>query len=266
MKKNLIFLPFLLYAYIENSYFNDEKRGWFFYETNSTIEQNNTKKKKQKIIFDEKKLMKMSDEKFMKSIPLNNLDMLSAESFKKIMTRARQIAVMKPTKSNVLVVKKMEKFTTDQAEKYAKVWYVLTLENPNLEYPQIKTTPFAQTPKYYAKQREIKNFFDKHKKDLAFVVFMAKTPQNHMINTRLKWIYKDIEKEYGIKTEYIDIKERPNLVKKFNIKELPDNFFVYKNKKGELIWERIKAGLVTKESLVNNTMFLFKNAIQEKDK
>jgi len=265
MKKiSLFFLPFLLFAYVDNRFFNDEKRGWFFYETN-TSENNDTNKTK-KPIFSEKKLMKLPDDKFMKSIPLNNLDILSAETFRKSLKRAREIAVMKPTKNNVLVVKRMEKFMTDQSEKYAKVWYVIAKENPELEYPEIKTTPFAQTPKFYEKQRKRKEFFTKHKNDIGYVVFMLKNKANHMLNTRLKWIYEDIKDTYGLAVKYIDIRERPDLVKKFKIKHLPDNFFVYKNKKRELIWVRVKAGLITKEELLNDTMFLFNNIIRKKDK
>jgi conjugal transfer pilus assembly protein TraF len=95
---------------------------------------------------------------------------------------------------------------------------------------------------------------------------MLKNKANHMVNTRLKWVYEDIKNTYGLTVKYIDIRERPDLVKKFRIKHLPDNFFVYKNKKGELIWVRVKAGLIAKDELFNNTIFLFNNIIENKDK
>jgi len=265
LKKALLFIPFLLLAEINNNFFTSGNTGWFFGDINETNETNKTRVTRINP-YNLKELMKLPDDKFMRSIPLNNLDLYSADDFSKVFKRAKGIAVMKPTRDNVYVIKKMQKFMTDQATKFAQVWYLETIEKPNeLEYPEIKSVTFARTTAYYKKKKETKEFFEKHKNDIGFVIFYK--PEDKMSNIRQKWIYNNFLKEYpDYDVVWIDITKRPDLVKKFNIKELPDNFYVYRNKKGEAVWVRIKAGLMSESELKDNTIFTFKNIISKKDK
>jgi len=264
MRMMFFLLPILLFAEVNNQFFNTAHRGWFFGETNETNETNKTKPQKINP-FDVKKMMKLPDKEFMASIPLDNLDLYSAQDFKKVFQRARGIAVMKPTRQNVYIVKRMQKFMTDQADKFARVWYLETIQNPELEYPGIQSSTFARTTQFYEKQKTQKAFFKKHSEDIGFVVFY--NPADKMSNVRQRWIYNSFKKEYpNYDIVWIDVTKRPDLVKKFNIKTLPDNFYVYKNKKGEGIWVRIKAGLVSETELKDNVIFTFKNIISKKDK
>jgi conjugal transfer pilus assembly protein TraF len=273
MKKVLFLLsPFLLFAEVKksdaainNSFFETGNHSWFF-GYNDVNETNKTNKITKKINpYDLKQTMKLPDDEFMNSIPLNNLDLFKADDFKKTFKRVRGIAVMQPTQKNVYIMKKMQKFMTDQAEKFARVWYVQTIQHPNeLGYPDINPASFAQTATYYKKKKETDEFFKKHKNDIGYIVFY--NPADKMSNIRQKWIYNTIKKDYGYDVVWIDVTKRPDLVKKFNIKEVPDNFYVYKNKKGEGIWVRVKAGLASEGDIKENTMFTFKNIIAKKDK
>ena len=261
----LLFIPLLLSATIDNDFYKTSKKSWFFgyKETNET---NKTKKPKTINPFNIKEMLKLPDDEFIKAIPLNNLDLYTADGFRKVFSRVKDIAVMKPTQRNVYALKKMQKFMTDQAEKFAKVWYIQTLQNPTeLDYPDINPASFAKTANYYKKEAKIKEFFNKHKDDIGFVVFY--NPKDKMSNTRQKWVYEGFKKEFpNYDVVWIDVTKRPDLVKKFNIKELPDNFYVYKNKKGEAIWVRIKAGLVSETTLKDNVIFTFENIVKKEDK
>jgi len=264
VKKALLFLPFLLFAGVNNSFYNSGNTGWFFNEYNETNETNKTSPAKINP-YNVKALMKLPDNKFMHSIPLDNLNLYTADGFKKVFKRAKGIAVMHPTRYNVYVVKKMQKFMTDQATKFAKVWYVETLQNPTLEYPGINPASFARTASFYAQQKKYKEFFTKHKNDIGFVVFY--NPKDKMATTRQHWTFNQFKKDYpGYTIVWIDITKRPDLVRKFKIKTTPDNFYVYKNKKGEAVWVRIKAGLMSESELLSNTIFTFNNIIAPKDK
>ena len=268
MKKILFLIPLFLFAKIDNTWFNQGKEGWFFYQENN--ETNETNKTKQLPIYAKnmrdyvKRLMKLPDNEFMKYIPLNSLDQLTAEEFRKINKRAKEIAVMKPTRENVIIVKRLNKFMTDQADKYARVWYAVTLQNPQLQYPSIKTTPYQLTPDWYKKQKEIKDFYAKYKNKLGYVVFYD--PRNKIIEKRLHFVYDDIAKQYGIYVKYIDVTKRPDLVAKFRIKSLPDNFFVYSKDDKNGIWVRFMTGLPTNTEVIKNTMFMFNNVVSPKDK
>jgi len=268
MNKLLLFLfPLFLLAKTNNSFFQSGNIGWFFNEYSENNETNKTKiSKLQRNPYDYNKLMKLPDNEFIKQVPINELNNFRADEFKKVFQRIRNIAVMNPTQRNVYLVKKYQKFMTEQAEKFAKVWYLQSIEKPNeLGYPQIASTSFGRTPAYYKQKKEYDEFFKKHSKDIGFVVFYD--PKDKMVNAREKWVYKYLKEEYPDYTVmWINIIQRPDLVKKFGIKALPDNFYIYKNKKGEAIWVRIKAGLVTEAELKDNVIFTFKNIILKKDK
>ena len=266
IKKTLFIIPLLLFAKVDNSFFQSGNTGWFFGEYNETNETNKTKLVKINP-YNLNKMMKLPDNKFMHSIPLNNLNLYSAGDFKKVFKRARGIAVMHPTRYNVYVVKKMQKFMTDQATKFAKVWYVETLENPNeLGYPGINAASFARTAAWYKQHKKYKEFFKKHRNDIGFVIFY--NPDDKMATTRQHWVYNSFKQDYpyNYTIMWINIKKRPDLVKKFHIKTTPDNFYVYKNKKNQAIWVRIKAGLMSESELLSNTIFTFNNIIEKKDK
>lgn len=238
-------------------FFGDSKRGWFYYEQyadNNITEDNKTKIQKRI----------NEDDVFISSIPLNNLDLLTAEEFTQTFEKVRKIAIMNPTKTNVMTMQIMNKWQTDQAEKFAKVWALNLLENPNLEYPEIREDKFGRSEMYKQKQEKIADFFKNHKNDFSYVVFVSNL--NREINEKQKAVYNDIQREYDANVEYVDVDIKKDLITKFKLSTTPENFFIYKNSKGEAVWQRVKAGLTNKDDILNNTMFLFDNAILEKDR
>ncbi|EGK8008894.1 conjugal transfer protein TraF [Campylobacter lari] len=233
-----------------SSFFDESKKGWFYYEK---IESNKTND-----------INASEDELFIKSILLDSLESYSAEEFTRIFEKVRQIAVMNPTKDNVKTLQIMNKWQTDQSEKFAKVWALNLLEDPNLEYPEIGSDKFSRSAEFKARDEKINTFFKEHKNDLSFVVFQSGF--NKDINEKQKLVYDSLIREYSANVEYIDTDKRPELIKKFNLTTTPESFFIYKNSKGEAIWQRVKAGLANREEIIKNTLFLFDNAILEKDK
>lgn len=240
----------------KNDFFETSKRGWHYFEKDK--ENNKTKLVKQK------KQKDKEDEVFMSSIPINNLDLLTAKQFTETFERARQIAVMKPTKQNVAIVQKMNKFQTERSEIFAKTWEINILENPNLEFPDIASTSFGQSQAHNEKKAKINKFYEQHKNDLGYVVFFSAV--NGQTNEKQKAVYDYLHKTYGVEVQFIDIDERKDLIQPLNLTTTPENFFAYKNSNDEVILKRIKAGLITQDEVVSNTMFLFENAILEKDK
>lgn len=246
----------LLYA----SYYSDSKRGWFYYElypeNNTTLisEENKTKINERM----------NQDDIFISSIPLNNLELLTAEEFTNTLEKVKKIAVMNPTKRNVATFQIMNKWQVEQSEKFAKVWALNLLENPNLEFPEILTDKFGRDHLRDEKEADIKNFFDKNRENFSYVVFLSDV--NKEANEKQSKIFDYINKDYNVNVEYVNVDERKDLVEKFKLTTSPENFFVYRNKDGEAVWHRVKAGLVNKDVIIKNTMFLFDNAIMEKDK
>ncbi|KIM05900.1 MAG: hypothetical protein KN64_01250 [Sulfurovum sp. AS07-7] len=252
---NLILITLLASSqvYAANEFFETGKEGWFYYKEAQ-------KKKKE----EEKEKQKKSDQEFMKSISINSFSSMQAKEFSETFARAKEIAIMNPTKENVQVVQMMNKWQMDQSEKFARVWAINMLENPNLEYPDIAKDKYGRSAQFHQKEKEMDDFFSKHKNDLGYVVFYSM--QNKMAYKRQEIVFNALNEKYGITIEYVNTDEQPEMIKKFKLVTTPESFFIYKNSKGEAIWMRVKSGLATQEEITKNTMFLFENAIMEKDK
>jgi conjugal transfer pilus assembly protein TraF len=252
---NLIIAALLMSSqtYAANEFFETGKEGWFYYKEAQ-------KKKKE----EEKEKQKKSDDQFMKSISINNLTSMQAKEFSETFTKAKEIATMNPTKENVQIVQMMNKWQTDQSEKFARVWTINMLENPNLEYPDIAKDKYGRSAQFHQKEKEMDEFFAKHKDDIGYVVFYSM--QNEMAYKRQEIVFNALKNKYGTTIEYVNTDEQPDMIKKFKLATTPESFFVYKNSKGEAIWMRVKSGLATQEEIAKITMFLFENAIMEKDK
>ena len=195
---------------------------------------------------------------------LNSLDDLSVKEYTEIFERVKSIATMRPTKENVKIMQIMNKWQTEQSERFAKVWAINLLEDPNLEYPNIVDTKFAKISKIAQKDKETEDFFKSKKDRLAFVIFYGNLNQDAI--NRQKEVYEHIQRLYGIQAKFIDIDNKPLIKERFKLTTSPENFFLYKNKNGEAIWHRIKAGLAAQSEILSNTRFLFDNVIIEKDK
>lgn len=235
-----------------NEFFQNGKEGWFYFK-DDVIESEKDKKDQN-----------LTDQQFMKSIPLGDLSSLSAKEYQETFTKAKEIAVMNPTKENVQIVQMMNKFQTEQSEKYAKIWMVNSIENPDLEYPEIGKDKFSRSAQFHQKEKDTEAFFEKHKNDLGYVVFYNLS--NEMAFKRQQIVFDSIVDKYGIAVEYFNTDENPELVKNYKLASSIENFFVYKNSKNEAIWMRVKSGLANQEEIIKNTVFLFDNAIMEKDK
>ena len=253
---------------ISNDFFNDSKRGWHYYEKEPI-----TKEEKQEEVINQKETInketkkekrELDDEAFMKSIPLNALNSLTVKEYTETFDRVKSIATMKPTKENVKILQAMNKWQTEQSERFAKVWAINLLEDPNLEFPNISNDKFGRTNKGMMAKAETQKFFEEKKDKLSFVVFYSARDQKGSYNQ--KAIYDLVEKDYGIKTYYVDLDSNPDLIEKFKLTALPENFFLYKNSKGEGVWHRIKAGFANMDVILDTTQFLFDNAILEEDK
>lgn len=258
MQKQFFLIPLMIGQFLyannsTNSFFTDSKRGWHYYEK-EPLEEEVKKGEKQED----------KDQIFMQSIPLNSLDTLSVKEYTETFERVKSIATMKPTKENIKILQIMNKWQIEQSERFAKVWTINLLENPNLEFPNIAETKFAKTSKTTQKDKDTQEFFKNKKDKLAFVVFYGDLNQEAI--NKQKEVYKHIQRIYGIQTEFIDIDKNPHLKERFKLTTSPENFFLYKNQNDEAIWHRIKAGLATQDEILNNTKFLFENAIMQKDK
>ncbi|XAU29682.1 conjugal transfer protein TraF [Campylobacter jejuni] len=228
-----------------STFFGDSKRGWFYYELadNNTQEKNETKIQKRM----------NADDLFIASIPLNNLDLLTAEEFTETFEKVRKIAIMNPTKTNVMTMQIMNKWQVDQSEKFAKVWALNLLENPNLEYPEIRDDKFGRSEMFRQKQEKINNFYKAHQDDFSYVVFVSDL--NKEINEKQKGIYRSLQSDYGVNVEYVNVDERKDLISKFKLATTPEISLFIEIQKEKQFGKELNQDLQTK--MTSSTILYF---------
>ncbi|WP_267523625.1 conjugal transfer protein TraF [Campylobacter sp. MG1] len=222
-----------------DSFYEQSKKGWFFYET---IKKDEVKKEELKE--EDKKDKVFTD---INQIPINALNTLTATEFRQAFEFAKDIAVMNPTSDNVYVVQVMNTFMSENANKFSSLWQRNLLDRNKLISDKPMTT-FENDIQKNIKKKEEKEFFANT--DLNYFVFY-KDIDDKLLN--IKRLITSLE--YKVPTKFININEYPNITKEYNIDLLPSIYAVTKNKK-----KRISNGNVLTQDLI-----IYYTLIQLKD-
>ena len=249
MWKFVIFALISTLAFAKNEYFEKSKEGWFYYQDPiKEVDNNRTK----------------DDEAFIANLP-DDFTTMSAEEFKKAEEKVRDIAVMKPTKENIMAWKRMVKFTTDQSKKFTVNTKMASLLDDTYEYTEIGSGGFSQKNMQEAKkQREKAKYLTENVVFVTFVKDGSSKLTQKQITANL-----DLKREFGVDTRTFATEDYPDMVQRLGITNEIENFVFYKDKKE---WQRIKRGLIDAETFVNDFMFfeenkdVFKNDKKSKDK
>lgn len=288
MSKYLV-LSLCLSAFLYANTNDNTKAGWYFYkdpkenqetkqeqEIKKEVEKNKKEVEKEIEKFDipidkllketkeQREKRKKEEELFMRSIPLNSLDSMSAGEYRETFLKARDIAVMNPSKENVYVVQFMNSWHTQRSKFFSEVWGINLLEDPNnLSSTDPNGSLTAQT-KHAETDRKTKEFFEKNKDKIAYVIFH--NPSQIELNNEQEKVFKLFQETYGIAYEFIDLSHNYELAQRLKVAATPDSFMVYKSSKGEAIWKRVGFGLVPQATLEQNTILTYNTLILEKDK
>lgn len=234
MKIFLIILS-LFFSIHAKDFFSANKDGWFWYERKK-MDNNKTK-----------------EENFMANIPLQNLNSMTAEEFRKTFEKVRDIVVINPTFENVQTMRIMQKYMTDQSEKLTKVFTYANIVDPKHNYNDVGSGGFTNEL-----LSNNKNALQKAKyltDDIVFVTFVKN--QNSQIAKGQ--IVKNLDfRSLGVDArtfEYTSLGE-PQLVKKLGLKEDIENF-VFKKK--EKKWVLIRKGPIDPTDFIKDFIFLEEN-------
>ncbi len=290
IKKILLLLFFATHALALNSFFSAERDGYFYYKdpitkkskakrnkkkqnAQTVISQKNyeSTKTKMEIPFEtkeERSERKKQEADYMANIPWQDLDKLSADEYRRLLDTTREIAVATPKKEYVKAYAALQKFWVDKSEKFAKVWKIATLENPEeLIYPDVEFGAGARKIRYRESQNKEKQFFSKLKSRLGLIVIIEDKNDKANYN-RFKIMYDYIHKETGLEYIIYDYYDVPTLVRKLKIKRnmLPENYLLYRGNKNKIIYKRVANGYSSAQKIIENTKFVFKNGILEDNK
>jgi conjugal transfer pilus assembly protein TraF len=240
MWKHLVILALinsLAIANVKENFFDRAKEGWFYYEEPIVSKEHNAT--------DE-------DKKFIASIPLDNLESLSAKEFRETLDRVRDISVMKPSYENIMAYKRMTKFATDQSEKFAVNYKLASIIDDSYEYHDIGTGGFTNNA--LKDEREKKELAKHLTENVVFVTF-TKDPNGTLTQ---KQIVSNINmrRDYGVDTRTIALADFPEMEKRLGITNDVENFVYYKK---EQKWQRIRRSLIDGDAFVKDFIFYEKN-------
>jgi hypothetical protein len=220
-------------------FYDDAQRGWFWKEV--CVEKKEEKKEekpKEAVKQEEKPKYRFLPNRV--QIPWDIIDRLSPEDIQKIEQEARNIALMYPTRENILEHMRLIRWIRDKSIRYAKLSEYYMRQDPMLAYDKPTAVPMKDAMLVY-RERERKKVLDSFADRMGLVVIEREgcfecPGMNQVLNfvkDRWGWDYRIVFAE-----------DRPALVERLGTQNYPDIFLVV-NEKGYPRFIRIGSGYMT---------------------
>lgn len=246
---------------INDNYYKDKERGWYFFEhcepKKPEPPKKETKKdttKKEKIVIDWKKIGDAS-----------YLDTLTAKEFKELMDMVREETVYKPTHDKMLTYIKMQDYMREKAVNFAYIWRDVLLENPSLDY-SVKFPTSNYGAHAYTRidmQRQAKTMKEIKETTGLFFFVSSGCPYCH---EQAKLI-KLLEQTYDIAVRTISqdrcdanfssCVEEPMMFEVFQVKTTPTLFAVFRDQHNKPKFQPIASGIVTVDEMINRLVYYY---------
>ncbi|MCT7910347.1 conjugal transfer protein TraF [Arcobacter lacus] len=253
----------------DKSYFDDNKRGWFWGEIKS-IEKDEKKeelegqlKNKNNLVFDGKEYKTIPSKT---DIPWPILDKLHPDEIVNLETQTKNISVMYPTQENVLEYKKLQHFISNKAMGFTDTNYFVAKQDPEISNWASQTSMNSRLV-ISAKRTDLwekqKNIISEHSKNM--IILVATLPTCSFCKQQMP-LLKDFEKEFGVEYKEVDISTNKEFAINYQVQKTPDLFLLYKNKNNEPLLTRFGNGLHTIQDLkqgVLASLFTFKKISQD---
>lgn len=273
-----------------NTFFENNKEGYFYYKDSQKATQNQEKKQKKenqsKVVSttdynstmtkmnipfendEQREYRKKREKEYMENIPWSDLDNLSADEYRRMLDTTREISVATPSKQYVKTYAALQKFWIDKSEKFSKVWQVATLENPDeLLYSDNETSAAGRKIRNKKLNDEKLDFFKKINSRAGYIVIIDGEEDSE--NYRgIETVFNYIKNKTGMDYKIIDYYAVPAMARKLkiDIKGLPDVFMLYMGNENKEVYKRVARGYASAEQIIDNTKFVFENGVLEKDK
>jgi conjugal transfer pilus assembly protein TraF len=192
-----------------------------------------------------------------------DLNKFTADEIAKLIEDSKKIAISFPTDENIHNYIQLQNFATKKSEDFAIKWQQAILKDSSLDLSaSASKSTFARNANTADKAKEREKFWKENVDNMGVVVFL-----NHLekeVNTAQNKVLYFLNKDYpelAIRTLYTN--EHSNLAKEHKVGVTPDIFLVYKDGKEEANWFRVKAGLTTKNEILDNIDFVYKYFIKQ---
>lgn len=240
-----VFVLIICVKIVFANFYENELEGWFAYKDVNLTEKRDVNEtlnfpagKKSK------KIVEIPDE----------LEELSAKEFEALITEAKEISTMNPTKNNVKNFIILQNFVQKKADALTDTWGEVMLENPELDISvNIAKTAFAKGALTETENTKKRDFFSKFSKFITVVMFYdgnkkeVSSKQDDVMN----FIMYDYPQMNQLKIN-INNEKAIELFSKLKIssERLPDIWMMV-DYRGKQSWKRVAIGLSTQDKILN---------------
>lgn len=229
----------------EKSYWDKSKEGWFWYEK----------------ALKEKKPEEEEEVKLY-SRPLNEetLGNMRLDELKALAEELKKMAIEDPNEESVRRYLVVQKYITDRAERFAKMWQIVLLKHPELN-PEVKSPPSEAGRAVLAEvERRKLEATLKELKGRAALVFFKK--EGCPFCEKEEPIMEEFKKRYGWFVKEVDVGKEPELASSFRVSSVPDLWLIYRNPDDSPFYFRVKAGFATLSEVEEGIGFVYENAVK----
>jgi len=213
--------------------------------------------------FGYKSIRKDKKNKKDKVIIPKDIDKFTADEIAKLIETSKKTAISFPTNGNIHNYIQLQNYATKRSENFAIKWQQAILKDSSLDLgASASKSTFARNANVAHRTKERKKFWKRNINNVGIVVFLDSSEKE--VNTAQNKVLYFLNKDYPelvIKTLYIN--EHSNLAKKHKVGITPDIFLIYKDNKENANWFRVKAGLTTKNEILDNIDFVYKYLIKK---
>lgn len=186
-----------------------------------------------------------------------NLDKMTADEISKLIVDSKKIAVSFPTDENIHNYIQLQNHATKKSENFAIKWQQAILKDSSLDLSATAAkSTFARNASTADKSNKRAQFWKENIDRIGIVTFFDKKEKEVNIaqNKVLFFLNQDYP-ELAIRTIFKD--EHSSLINEHGVGVTPDVFIVYKDENDNANWYRVKAGLTTKNEILDNIDFVY---------
>ncbi len=240
----LILTTSTVYAEKVKTYYDDAKRGWFWFEDPVKKKKERKKPKKKLVINPE----------ILRPEYLSNL---TAEEFKKLYKRVKGIAVMNPTEQNIGAVVYLTDFMRRKSLNFAYAYQDYILQHPEYDMNRVSgTTSWSWRKASLEKEERMKRYI-KLNADNIGLYFFASSGCSFCEEQSKILQFLSIDYGIAIKTvtkdacipDYPNCSVNPVMFDRFRVEITPTIVLVYRDENNQPKFAKIASGLVTEERL-----------------
>lgn len=195
-----------------------------------------------------------------------NLDKMTADEIAKLIVDSKKIAISFQTDENIHNYIQLQNYASKKSEQFHIKWQQALLKDSSLDLSATAAkSTFARNASTADKTSKRALFWKENINKIGIVAFFdEKEKEINIAQNKVLFFLNQDYPELAIRTIFKG--EHSSLIKEHGVGVTPDIFIVYKDKNENANWYRIKAGLTTKNEILDNIDFVYEHFITKGDK